>query len=718
MEKAWTPEFTDFEKSPYTGLTRESWKSAAKFLLGGIFSEISGFEAPVIVKRAETEITYPHKDATGERLIAEQKAEIFEGLTRSFFIASVMIHEEPGLRLNGIKLADYYKEHILRSCTKKDSPEYVGTYDELFEKNGNGDKTRCFQQTVETCALVIGLSECIPEVWDTYTREEKDSIAAFLRNYAENATVPQNWRLFCMLDMAFLYRMGYDIDETVMADHVGAVLNYYAGDGWYRDGQCFDYYSCWAFNFYGPLWCDWYGYENMPYAAQMIENNSNSLMRSFPDMFDDRGFMNMWGRSCIYRFAATSAFDGNLRLKNPEIDPGLARRIASGCLLQFMKREDFLENGVPSIGFYGRFTPLVQGYSCAESPFWLGKAFLCLAFPAGHPFWTEKEAENSFDRLLPGQIKETILNAPGLDFTNHKDNGETVLRTGKIFKTKTDVHGMENYGKLSYNTAFPWEAETKEKTSAASQAYYLFNGSSLPKDIDTEEEKPQPSRINALFWAGMRDNVLYRRGFFDYEIHNERHWVQSMYLADFPVPLGIMRVDRLGLFKRPVTLTLGSYGFPNNGTEIKEKTSTVKIIKDCTGEAKTEWLPAKAIVLKGHDSEGLGITLAMTAYAGFSGLFVKHQKNCNPDSERSVLLYAVTNTGEKLYDGSKPYMLISQTITRHDGKDLAEDEIFPLSEIRFTDKYGTGAYGPVEVVFKDGNRRYVDFTGVEGNLML
>lgn len=27
------------------------------------------------------------------------------------------------------------------------------------------------------------------------------------------------------------------------------------------------------------------------------------------------------------------------------------------------------------MGFYGQFSPLVQGYSCAESVFWLGKFF-------------------------------------------------------------------------------------------------------------------------------------------------------------------------------------------------------------------------------------------------------------------------------------------------------------------------------------------------------
>ena len=122
-----------------------------------------------------------------------------------------------------------------------------------------------------------------------------------------------------MLDMAFLHMEGYPVNERIMAEHTQAVLNYYAGNGWYRDGHCFDYYSCWAFNVYAPIWNLWYGYEHMPEAAAKFEEYSNKLMETYPDFFDRDGFTNMWGRSNIYRNAATSAFDGNFFLQNPAV---------------------------------------------------------------------------------------------------------------------------------------------------------------------------------------------------------------------------------------------------------------------------------------------------------------------------------------------------------------------------------------------------------------
>lgn len=55
-------------------------------------------------------------------------------------------------------------------------------------------------------------------------------------------------------------------------------------------------------------------------------------MESCADFFDRDGFVNMWGRSNIYRFAAVSAFDGNFYLDQSTADPGVARRISSGAL--------------------------------------------------------------------------------------------------------------------------------------------------------------------------------------------------------------------------------------------------------------------------------------------------------------------------------------------------------------------------------------------------
>lgn len=691
------PKTLDFELSPFTGLTRESWIEAGEYILNGIFANIEDFEKPVIMPRKDTEITYPHLNLSKEIQEVEYRAEIFEGLARSFFIAAPLIHDNPQLEVCGYKIRDYYKNHVLRCCTKGDQL-YVGDFDELKAIRGSDNPAYTFQQTVETCALVICLWECKAEIWDTYTKAEKDCIAKFLLSFAHANTVPQNWRLFNMLNMAFLKMEGYDIDKEIMLDHAQAILNYYVGDGWYRDGHSFDYYSAWAFNVYAPLWNLWYGYENEPYIARKFEENSNKLMETYADFFDRDGFTNMWGRSNIYRNASTSAFDGNLFLKNSTINPGLARRIASGSLLQFVTREDFLFEGVPTLGFYGQFSPLVQGYSCAESPLWLGKAFLCLHLPPQHEFWTARENNGTWEGLEPYEVKETTLDGPALCFSNHEANGETILRTGKVVKAKRDEHGMWNYSKLSFNTKYPWEStpnfnNTQDKIENGeleSQQYVL-------KDKLSGEIQ----KANVTFWNGMKDDVLYRRQFFDYDLEKEATWIQAMNLADFTVPYGIMRVDKLRLFSRPVSFTLGAYGFADNGTQIIH-------IEEGT---------AKAIILKGKDYTGKEHQLAMTIYDGWDEIACVQSTGTNPDSENSIIVYAYTER-KKQYGGYEPYILISQVITKDNHEDFLNEEIFPIKKIEYEDMAGTGAYGTTSINFKNGSYKKINFENIEGCLLL
>lgn len=686
MGTIFKPKHLDYNLSPYTGLTRESWIEAAEYLLNGIFQNIKDFKDPVVMPRKETKITYPHSTEA----VWEYQAEYFEGLARSLFIAAPLIHIKPELTLNNISIKEYYKSHILRSCIYGDSV-YVGSYAECKKKSKNSDPFCAFQQTVETSALVIGLWLCREEIWDTYTKEEKDTIAGFLLEYAHGNTVPQNWRLFNMLDMAFLKMEGYAIDEDIMREHAQAILSYYAGEGWYRDGHSFDYYSCWAFQVYAPIWNLWYGYQYEPYLAQRFEENSNMLMKTYADFFDEDGYTNMWGRSNIYRNAASSAFDGNIMLRNYEADPGLARRISSGSLMQFLGREDFLYEGVPTLGFYGQFTPLVQGYSCAESPFWLGKAFLCLHLPADHPFWTAKENNGTWEKLSGHEIKTTTLNSPALCFSNHKANGETILRSGKVVKHKKDEHGMWNYSKLCYNTKYPWESAPSKNVEA--QQYVLH-------DVTTDTY----DKANVTFWHGEKEGVLYRRQFFGYTLETECHWIQAINLADYPVPYGVMRVDRLRLFKKPIELTLGAYGFPDNGTSITTK------------QQEYNGGTAQAIILKGRDFIGREKQLAMTIYDGWECLKTMDSTGTNPDSAHSIIVYA--ETARRSHNHYEQSILISQVITKEDQRDFTEEELFPIQVINYTDPQSKGGYGAVTIIHKDGKIKRIDFDTIEGMLML
>ena len=61
----------DYDLSPYTGMTRQHWLEAGRYLLEGIFGNIGGMEDPLVMPRKETRITYPHLDASQEQQEAQ-----------------------------------------------------------------------------------------------------------------------------------------------------------------------------------------------------------------------------------------------------------------------------------------------------------------------------------------------------------------------------------------------------------------------------------------------------------------------------------------------------------------------------------------------------------------------------------------------------------------------------------------------------------------------
>ncbi len=148
-------------------------------------------------------------------------------------------------------------------------------------------------------------------------------------------------------------------------------------------------------------------------------------------------------------------------------------------------------------------------------------------------------------------------------------------------------------------------------------------------------------------------------------------------------------------------LTLGSYGFPDNGTEVIEKSFS----------------GGKAVILKGRDSQENEKQMAMSVYyGGWKDLRLIRSTGTNPDSEKSIVLYAVTDR-KKQY-GYEPYILISQVLTKESHQDFTEDELFPIEELVYSDPEWCGGYGPVVVRLKDGTEKHIEFEGIEGKMML
>ncbi|MFV0343532.1 MAG: DUF2264 domain-containing protein [Anaerocolumna sp.] len=664
----------DHELSPYTGMRREHWLSISHFYLEGIFRHVAKMGDPILVPRHEFSVSYPQPNGPKWRLAAEA----FEGLARSFLIAAPLLHNEPDAVVCGYSLREYYRNQILSSVTPENK-NYLLRVEEIRPEALPGEIA--FQHTCECASLVIGLTMCQEVIWDSYTKEEKDKIADYLSNFGHSHTGHHNWRLFNMLILAFLDAKGYEIDHGMMRDHAQVIVSYYAGDGWYRDGHLFDYYCPWAFHVYGPLWNQWYGYEKEPYLAQKIEQYSNDLVKNYPHMFDEDGHVTMWGRSGSYRSAATAPLAANFLLKNPTVNPGLSRRITSGAVLQFAQREECFYEGVPCLGFYGPFQPFVQSYSCAASPFWLANSFLCLMLPKDHPFWTEKESNGVWETMKEKETVTTVLDGPGIVMDNHKDTGITEFRTAKALMKKK-YPSLNAYMRLSFNSQFPWEDFDFKGVEA--MQYSLCIGT---------QEALIP---NIMMYAGVKDGVLYRKEYFDFEFTFQNK--SSIDLADFPVSHGIVRVDKVRIPDKPYTLTLGAYGMADRG-DITIMEYHCPITK------------AKAMVMKSSEGQ-----IAFVTYAGWDETAYRVRESVSPVTKQSQMLYGASKR-EKYYE-YKPYAMISAVLTKKEDSDWKEEELFPIQSIIYQDPEGCGGYGPIKIILKDGKQVVVDYEGMEGRLMV
>ncbi len=88
----------------------------------------------------------------------------------------------------------------------------------------------------------------------------------------------------------------------------------------------------------------------------------------------------------------------------------------------------------------------------------------------------------------------------------------------------------------------------------------------------------------------------------------------------------------------------------------------------------------------------------------------------SPNTFNSLVIYARTER-RKQY-GYEPYLLISQVITKESHGDFAEEELFPIREIRYADPQRCGGYGVTGICLKDGTVRSIDFEALEGRMML
>ena len=524
----------DYQLSPLTGMTRQHWMDAATYLLDGAFSYIHTLDDPMRFPKQPGK-SYPTDGKFN-------KTENLEGLCRTMFVAIPLLKENPDLVLNGIKVGDYYRQQ-LRNMSDPSKSGYI-----QHLKGGPS------QTLVEFGALALSLTVMPEIIWEPLTQKEKDDLAALMLSYGNGPTIGSNWRFFNIFVMSFFKDHGYEVKDSYMDELLLKSLAQYRGYGWYNDSPAYDYYSMWAFQMYGMIWAHYYGEKFNPEAGRQFVSNFRDLVPNYPYMFAKDGKMNMYGRSITYRIAAAVPFPLMGWLNDPSIDYGWMRRIASSTLLQFLENPALMEDRVPTLGFYGAFEPAVQIYSCRGSVYWMGKAFLGLLLPADNPFWTAVENNGAWEKeLQPGKVYNKFMEGSNTLVTNYPNSGTSEIRAWcheTVAKDWQKFRSTENYNKLSYNTAFPWMADSPD--GKVSMNYAVLNA------------KQEWEVLRLYTFKKFEDGIYYR----DAEL--ETNPEIKFRLADIPLPNGILRVDKVSF---PITTELhyGHYSLPELESPIVTK---------------------------------------------------------------------------------------------------------------------------------------------------
>ena len=637
----------DYVKSPYSGMTRKHWIEAAKYLLDGAFSYIHCMDDPMYFPK-QLDKTYPHDENAA-------KVAKLEGLARTLFVAAPLLKENPDLEINGIKVADYYR-HQMKSLTNPDSKHYV-------EPKPGGPT----QTLLELGSLCISMGAAPEALWDPLTKEGKDNLATLLKNYGEGPTISSNWQFFNVFILSFLKDKGYQIDEAYLQEKLNNLLARYRGEGWYNDVPAYDYYSMWAFQSYGPLWAELFGKKQYPELAARFFKNQGDLIDNYPYMFAEDGRMNMYGRSIPYRFAAVAPLPLIEYGNHENVNYGWLRRIASATLLQFLQNPEFLENGVPTMGYYGPFAPCVQIYSCRGSVYWCGKAFLGLVMPEDSQYWSATENNGPWDNeLAKGKAYDKFQPATGLMITNYPNSGSSELRSWCHESVANDwqkFRSSENYNKLAYNTAFPWMADGTD--GEISMNYATKNGKGE--------------------WEVLRlyDFKDYKDGIYRRDAVLETDTTVRYQLADITLPDGILRIDRV---TTPDTtdIRLGHYSLK----------------KCCKGfsssEREVEKNKVKATIVGNGNYE-----LAMIPLYGWTdSAEVMIPKGLHPESKECILpVLAADNSGSRIYVTLQLWKKIGE-----DGKGFTDAELQPVKSIKVSNDGSK-----VTVKLTDKTTRTVEF---------
>ena len=336
---------------------------------------------------------------------------------------------------------DLYRRGLANG-TDPDHPEYWG------QVNATD------QRMVELAAIGFALRMLPHLVWEPLPQQAKDNLAAYLTHARRFDYADNNWKFFRVLVDLGLEQCGIDFDRSLTERYLEELDGFYIGDGWYRDGNVrrIDHYIPFAMHFYGLIYARLATGDER--RAAVYRERAQLFAKDIRHWFDDEGGTLAFGRSLTYRFAC-GGFWGALAFADLEALPwGEIKGQFLRHLRWWSKLPIAHRDGVLSIGYGYPNLFMSEGYNSAGSPYWALKAFLPLALPEDHPFWTAEETAAVVDeRPVP-------LRHPGMVMMHTPGNVVALSSGQQNWQMRA---GAEKYAKFAYASRYAFSVEVDER---------------------------------------------------------------------------------------------------------------------------------------------------------------------------------------------------------------------------------------------------------------
>jgi len=396
----------DFELSPYTGWTRVHWEYMLRRMTYGYakIAEWSGSPARVL---------YPD-----DRRGLPDSVDAIESFARIASAWGTWLRNPANpaalhFQGNTINIEDLLHQALLDGTNSSNHRTYWGDIGHLD------------QRIVESADIALAIWMSRERVFNKMTAAEQAQVIGWLAQVDGKGTYTDNWILFTAMTQAVRHHLGFPSPEDDLDNRLMQLGEFYRGDGWYVDGPTdeFELYNAWMFGWHYLLWA-WLDGDRRPDHRQQVLERGRSFIDGFLHFFGANGSYSAWGRSIVYRFAALAPFAVGHFLHIAPDDPGLLRRVSSGCLRYFYDHGLFdPEDHFVRQGYHGDFPPAGEAYISPGSPYWCCHGLFGLTFDQDDPFWTRTESPLPVERA----DFELVLPAPGFVVSGRKATGQVLL---------------------------------------------------------------------------------------------------------------------------------------------------------------------------------------------------------------------------------------------------------------------------------------------------